>query len=67
MSSQRFVKCFSFRTSTHYMTWSSLRLPDDSSSGDSLYGPYNGLSINDEKLENLEAQGTTSIIVPGNY
>ena len=53
MSSQRFVKCFSFRTSTHYMTWSSLRLPDDPSSGDSLYGPYNGLSINDEKLENL--------------
>ena len=49
------------------MSWSSLRLPNDPSSGHRSYSSYNGLSITDEKLETLEAQGTVPNIIHGNY
>jgi hypothetical protein len=62
MSSQRFVKCLSFRTNAHLNCWSGLSFSDDPSSGDTLDGPHNGLMITHEKMENLGAQGTVSSI-----
>jgi hypothetical protein len=59
MNSQRFVKCLSSQTHTH-LTWSRLSTSDDPSSGDTSYGPHNGLMITHKKPENLEAQRTVS-------
>ena len=45
------------------ISWSSIHLPVDPSSGDNSCGPDNSLNIIHEKLENLEVQGTSSSIV----